>query len=161
MAELARHAGVPSGSVHHRFPSRAVLLGELWLRTVDRFQEGFLTCLADRDACRGARTAARYVVDWSRANPDSARLLLCSRRDFVPEGWPAGQTARAAAQDRRLRALAGRLEVDLERLAAEIAPDPDDRLSRRRPCVVRRRVLRCWSRRRSPRRSRRRTSVRW
>ncbi|TDE54606.1 TetR/AcrR family transcriptional regulator [Nonomuraea mesophila] len=128
VAGLARHAGVPSGSVYHRFPSRTVLLGELWLRTVDRFQEGFLACLADRDACRGARTAARYVVDWSRAHPDSARLLLYSRRDFVPEEWPAEQTARAAAQDRRLRAalraLAGRLEVDLERLAIAVVDLP-------------------------------------
>jgi hypothetical protein len=114
--------------VYHRFPSRAVLLGELRLRTITRFQGGFLACLANADPRLAARTAARHVVDWCRANPDQARLLLHARGDFAPEGWPVELTACVAKQDRRLRAalrsLAVRLGVDLDQVLIAVVDLP-------------------------------------
>jgi len=128
VAGVARRTGAPSGSVYHRFPSRAVLLGELRLRTITRFQDGFLTCLANADPRLAARTAARHVVDWSRVHPDQARLLLHPRRDFAPQEWPAELTTRAAAQDRRLRAalraLAVRLGADLDQVLIAVVDLP-------------------------------------
>jgi AcrR family transcriptional regulator len=128
VAAVARDAGAPSGSVYHRFPSRAVLLGELWLRTIDRFQTGFLAALAQPDPCAAARDAAGHVVDWSQAHPDQARLLLHPRRDFQPGDWPEELTRRAAAQDRHLRAalrdLTGRLGGDPERVVVAVVDLP-------------------------------------
>ena len=73
MVAVARRAGVPSGSLYHRFPSRAALLGALWLRTVRRFKAGWLAALGGDDPLV---TAARHVVAWSRRNRAEALLLL-------------------------------------------------------------------------------------
>ena len=42
MAGVAKATGAPSGSVYHLFPTRATLLGELWLRSIRAFQSGYL-----------------------------------------------------------------------------------------------------------------------
>lgn len=106
---VARAAGAPSGSIYHRFPSRSALLAELWLRTVERFQEGFLDAL-DGDS---PAAAARHVVAWCRANPDQAAVLLYGPVDFGEPSWPDDArdrlVKRNAQVDRALRALADRI----------------------------------------------------
>jgi|SRR5579862_3855166 len=69
----------------HRFPSRNVLLGELWLNTVLAYQEGFLAFVEAGDWVAAAlRTPA-----WSRLHLNDARLLLLySCHDFVQGDWP-------------------------------------------------------------------------
>jgi AcrR family transcriptional regulator len=62
----------PVGSFYHRFASRDVLLGQLWLRTVLDFQQGITAAL---DAGDGLR-AALHTPEWVRGNLDEARLLL-------------------------------------------------------------------------------------
>jgi AcrR family transcriptional regulator len=89
MSAVARTAGAPSGSVYHRFPDRPTLLAALWLRTVLRFQEGFLAALEEDPPLRGAVAAARHVVEWSKAHPPEARVLLYGARDFAEAEWPA------------------------------------------------------------------------
>ncbi|WCD85969.1 hypothetical protein KPP03845_102310 [Streptomyces xanthophaeus] len=42
MSAVAQAVGAPSGSVYHRFAGRPALLAEVWLRTVEAFQEGYL-----------------------------------------------------------------------------------------------------------------------
>jgi len=37
MSAVARAVGAPSGSMYHRFPTRAALCGGLWIRTEERF----------------------------------------------------------------------------------------------------------------------------
>jgi AcrR family transcriptional regulator len=113
MAEVARVAGAPSGSVYHRFPSRAALLADLRLRTVGRFQEGFLTALRGEDPVGAAEAAACYVVDWARTHPDEARVLLYAPADFAADGWPAEARAREAQ-------LRGELERALRQLATRL-----------------------------------------
>jgi AcrR family transcriptional regulator len=75
----------PTGSFYHRFASRNVLLGALWLRTVLSFQEGVSAAL---DAGDGLR-AALHTPAWVRAHLEEARLLLLhDRDDFVQGEWP-------------------------------------------------------------------------
>jgi len=89
----------PVGSFYHRFASRDVLLGELWLRTVLDFQHGITAAL---DAGDGLR-AALHTPAWVRLHRDEARLLLLYHRDdFVQGGWPASLRDGVAAQTARM-----------------------------------------------------------
>jgi AcrR family transcriptional regulator len=113
MVAVARRAGVPSGSLYHRFPSRAALMGELWLRTVRRFQAGWLRALRGDDPLAALVAATRHVVTWSRRNRDEAQLLLHGANEFAQPDWPE-ETRRAIDQQQRdaeaaLRAVAGAL----------------------------------------------------
>jgi AcrR family transcriptional regulator len=76
----------PKGSFYHRFASRDALLGELWLKTVLAYQEGFVAAIEAGDGL----AAALHTPAWARLHLDDARLLLLySRNDFVQGDWPA------------------------------------------------------------------------
>ena len=76
----------PKGSFYHRFSSRDVLLGQLWLKLVLVYQEGFVAAI---EAGAGLE-AALHMPRWARAHFDDARILLLhSRHDFVQGDWPA------------------------------------------------------------------------
>lgn len=128
MGGIARRANASSGSLYHRFPSRAVLLGELWLRTLNRFQEGYLTQLAIEDRALAAHSAARHVIEWSRSHPAQAKLLLHPRREYEPAKWPSDLAERAthasAALRSGLRTLAERLDLDIERVTIAVTDLP-------------------------------------
>lgn len=109
MAAVAKELGAPSGSVYHRFPSRSALLGALWVRTVEGFQQGWLAALEDPDPHRAARGAAHHVVAWSRAHPHEAAVLLHGPDAFGQHDWPADDARRAAANRRRVRGAVARL----------------------------------------------------
>ncbi|MFE6762423.1 TetR/AcrR family transcriptional regulator [Streptomyces sp. NPDC057689] len=114
MSAVAQETGAPSGSVYHRFPGRNALLAEVWLRTVERFQEGWLAATgAEADARRAGRAAARHVVAWSRAHPREAALLLYGAEDFGRSGWSAEHSARADRGDGRVRAALAALAAGL------------------------------------------------
>ncbi|MET9508179.1 TetR/AcrR family transcriptional regulator [Streptomyces flavidovirens] len=104
MAAVAQAAGAPSGSVYHRFPSRTALLAEVWLRTVERFQEGYLAVLtaSGDDPRQAAVAASRQVVAWSRENQEEAALLLHGPEAFNRSQWPREQLARADEGNRRV-----------------------------------------------------------
>ncbi|MFF0577987.1 TetR/AcrR family transcriptional regulator [Streptosporangium saharense] len=123
MAAVAREAGAPSGSVYHRFPSRAALLAALWLRTVDRFQEGFLAATREEPAEQAVMSAAGHVVAWSRANPLQARVLLYGPADFGASDWP--QEARE-----RLRLGNRRVEEAVVTLARRLGPGTPPEIER-------------------------------
>ncbi|MFC5216351.1 TetR/AcrR family transcriptional regulator [Streptomyces coerulescens] len=122
MAAVAKELGAPSGSVYHRFPSRSALLGALWVRTVESFQEGWFAALDDVDPHRAARGAAHHVVAWSRAHPHAAAVLLHGPDAFGQPDWPADDARRAAANRRRVRSAVAQLCEALgaqDRMAAE------------------------------------------
>jgi AcrR family transcriptional regulator len=76
----------PKGSFYHRFRSRDALLGELWLKTVLAYQEGFVAAIEAGDG----PAAALHTPAWARRHLEDARLLLLySRHDFVQGDWPA------------------------------------------------------------------------
>jgi AcrR family transcriptional regulator len=89
----------PTGSFYHRVASRDLLLGELWLKTVLDFQEGFVAAI---DAGDGL-AAALHTPRWVRAHLDDACLLLLySRHDFVQGEWPKALKQGVAEQARRV-----------------------------------------------------------
>ncbi|MGK5631713.1 TetR/AcrR family transcriptional regulator [Streptomyces sp. URMC 123] len=140
MSAVAKEVGAPSGSVYHRFPQRPALLAEVWLRTVERFQEGFLAALAvlAADDCppatlrAAALAAARHVVSWSRAHPDEAAVLLHGARDFGRAEWPDAYVRRADEGNARVmsavaevaRRLGARRPVDAERVVLAVVDLP-------------------------------------
>jgi AcrR family transcriptional regulator len=100
---IAAALRAPSGSVYYRFASRDLLMASLWLRSVERFQAGLFGLLDDSDAYRIARRSAAYVLTWSRAFVDDARLLMVYRSgDLLDSGWPAELVERNAEQLARI-----------------------------------------------------------
>ena len=82
---VIQRVGSPKGSFYHRFTSRDILMGELWLETILAFQAGFIAAI---EAKRGL-AAALHAAVWSRAHLEEARLLmLYGRHDFVAGAWP-------------------------------------------------------------------------
>ncbi|MFV1990032.1 MAG: TetR/AcrR family transcriptional regulator [Acidimicrobiales bacterium] len=120
MTGVAEALGAPSGSIYHRFSSRDVLVAELWLRSVERFQTGLFAAMQNPDPLAAAVDAARHVVHWSRNDLDHARLLLVHRsRDLLSDGWPDEVIERNDAQRRLLKHEMNNL---FERLGAHDAP---------------------------------------
>ncbi|MGC0421627.1 TetR/AcrR family transcriptional regulator [Embleya sp. AB8] len=106
MSAVAKEVGAPSGSVYHRFAGRTALLAEVWLRTVESFQEGYFKALEadiDIDAQRAGRAAARHVVAWSRAHPQEAAVLLYGAEDFGRADWSEEYVHRAERGNHRVR----------------------------------------------------------
>ena len=101
IASITARLKAPTGSFYHRFSSRDVLLGELWLRTVLDFQEGLRAALDSGDGLQ----AALHTPAWVRAHLDNARLLLMyDRRDFVQGEWPEELRGRVAEMTQRMEA---------------------------------------------------------
>lgn len=100
VASISERLRAPTGSFYHRFASRNVLLGALWLRTVVDFQQGVSAAL---DAGNGLR-AALHTPAWARAHLPQARLLLLhDRDDFVQGEWPEELRERVAEMTRRMQ----------------------------------------------------------
>jgi len=114
VARIARTLGAPTGSIYHRFASRDVLLGEVWLRTVAEFQSGIVDQLAAPNAKKAGLAAVRSVPQWVRNHPQEARILLLYRsEEFLECGWPRSMSERA----KKLRAqLAETLREFCQRL---------------------------------------------
>jgi AcrR family transcriptional regulator len=101
VASISARLKSPTGSFYHRFASRDVLLGELWLRAVLDFQAGVGKAL---DAGDGL-AAALHTPAWARKHLDMARLLLLyDRSDFVQGDWPEELRGRVAEMTRRMEA---------------------------------------------------------
>src|SRR5580692_3365266 len=101
VAAVSERLGSPTGSFYHRFASRDVLLGSLWLRAVLQFQAGMGAALEGGDGLR----AALHTPAWVRKHPDDARLLLLyDRKDFLQGEWPQELRERVAEMTQRIDA---------------------------------------------------------
>jgi AcrR family transcriptional regulator len=95
---VSQRLKAPKGSFYYRFASRDALLGELWLKTVLAYQEGWVAAIEAGDGLR----AALHTPVWARRHLDDARLLmLYSRHDFVQGPWPAALKRGVADQAQR------------------------------------------------------------
>lgn len=114
VARIASALRAPTGSIYHRFASRDVLLGEVWLRAAESFQNGFGERLAGPDAHAAGLAAVRWVPQRVRDAPQDARILMLHRReDFLERGWPTAMKARA-------RALTEQMEAGLQRFCERL-----------------------------------------
>ena len=99
VASVSERLGSPTGSFYHRFVSRDVLLGSLWLRAVLDFQIGISAALDANDGLQ----AALHTPAWVRKHPDQACLLLLhDRKDFLKGDWPAELRERVAEMTQRM-----------------------------------------------------------
>lgn len=85
---IAALMGAPSGSIYYRFKSRDLLLARLWIRTIKRFQRGFIAALGHDDLDAAALGAALYNVRWAREHLDEAKVLLLYRSEELAARWP-------------------------------------------------------------------------
>jgi AcrR family transcriptional regulator len=102
IAAIATRLGAPTGSIYHRFPSKAVLIGRLWLRTVLRFQAGFLDAIGHPDVDEAARGVVNHLIEWSRANPAEARLVAEHWNRPPGEDWPEEMSVRMSTVNDRV-----------------------------------------------------------
>ena len=125
MSAVARAAGAPSGSMYYRFPTRAALCGELWLRTEERFHAGFTAALSTpADPQHRCVAAARFTVQWCRDHPVEAQVLLTGADAMCVAEWPAELTGRRKRLHRALRRQLAGLGADQDRVAAAVIDIP-------------------------------------
>jgi AcrR family transcriptional regulator len=105
VASISHRLKSPTGSFYHRFASRNVLLGALWLRTVLDFQQGVSAAI---DAGDGLQ-AALHTPIWVREHLDEARLLLLYHRDdFIHGEWPEELRGRVATLTQEMECRSAR-----------------------------------------------------
>lgn len=125
MSAVARAVGAPSGSLYHRFPSRAALCGQLWMRTEERFLSGFLT---EVGRARGAQhkcvAGARFTVQWCRDHPQQAQVLLVGADELGEAEWPEDLRTRRRRLHRRLRRALTEIHADADRVTAAVIDIP-------------------------------------
>jgi len=98
VAGVAREAGVPVGSVYHRYPSRSALLAEAWIGSAERFGSHFRTVLDAARTPEAAVEAALVTPHFARADHAGGVMLFVHRRDDFLDEAPAESRARAAKQ---------------------------------------------------------------
>lgn len=113
VAAIAKASGAPVGTLYHRFGNRDGILVATWLRGLDRFQALAMSATAGT-AVDAAVAMALSVLDFARAYPDDARLLLMMRPEDLVDAEGGGELAEAIATRNlplveRLRTLAREL----------------------------------------------------
>jgi AcrR family transcriptional regulator len=125
MSAVARAARAPSGSMYHRFPTRAALCGELWIRTEERFHAGFIAALStSADPQERCVAAARFTVQWCRTHPVEAKVLLTGADALGAADWPDELTGRRKRLRRALRRSLAGLPADPDRVNAAVIDIP-------------------------------------
>ena len=122
VARIASKLNAPTGSIYHRFASRSVLLGEVWLQAASSFQSIFFQKLFHGpDPVAAGLAAVEHLPQRVRAHPQEARILLLHRReDFLEKGWPESMAAQAKGlQNQMLEGLRNFCERLLGRTDSE------------------------------------------
>ncbi len=99
IAAIARKTGAPTGSVYHRFCSRAAVVLQAWLRV-----QGQLLMRLEQPLRSGdARGVVQELFAWARACPREARFLLLNEPDGLCDAAPPAEVQqRLEAQDATL-----------------------------------------------------------
>jgi AcrR family transcriptional regulator len=125
MSAVARAASAPSGSMYHRFPTRAALCGELWIRTEERFHAGMRAALAtSQEPQTRCVAAARFTVQWCRDHPVEAQVLLTGADALGEADWPDEMTSRRKRLHSTLRRMLAGMPSDLDRVNAAVIDIP-------------------------------------
>lgn len=115
-AAISERSGAPTGSLYHRFGSRATMVAELWIRTIQRFHAELFgaTDLAEPGIER-AMAGVRAIVDFCSSNPADARLMLVASRQELED-----DPSLPADLAESLRTLNDPVEVLVKQLAREL-----------------------------------------
>ena len=81
IAAVSKAAGVPTGSIYHRLPSRDALLAEIWLTAAERFQTLLLERLATARTENDAIVCALMTPRFARSDHAAAVVLNSHRRE--------------------------------------------------------------------------------
>jgi AcrR family transcriptional regulator len=84
---IAKASGAPAGTLYHRFANRDGILAAAWLRALGRFQSRALAATGDT-VLESAVATAVAAIDFMRAAPDDARLLVALRPSDLLDGEP-------------------------------------------------------------------------
>jgi AcrR family transcriptional regulator len=98
MAAIARKVGAPTGSIYHRFASRAAVLAAAWAAV----HGAFVAQVSEPLGAGQGLDAALAVLDWARRDAVRARFLLLNEADALFEDGPP--PAQAAEEIRRQEA---------------------------------------------------------
>ena len=125
MSAVARAARAPSGSMYHRFPSRAALCGELWIRTEERFHAGLAATLsASGDPQTRCVDGALFTVQFCRDHPHEAQVLLTGADALCAADWPDELTSRRKRLHRALRRTLSGMSAEPDRVNAAVIDIP-------------------------------------
>ncbi|MBL6458326.1 TetR/AcrR family transcriptional regulator [Belnapia sp. T6] len=94
MQAIARQVGAPTGSIYHRFESRAAVLGAAW----NAAYASFVGALAPLLHSGRPREAALAILPWSRENARRARFLLLNEPVTLFEDTPPPAPLRQALE---------------------------------------------------------------
>lgn len=104
IAAVSKAAGVPTGSIYYRLPSRDALLAEIWLSAAERFQALALEKFRAARSLDEAAEAALVTPRFAREQHAAAVVLNSHRREeFLRAGVPEAYRARAAKLAAELR----------------------------------------------------------
>lgn len=119
IAAVSKAAGIPTGSIYHRLPSRDALLAEIWLSAAERFQALALEKFMAARSLDEAAEAALVTPRFAREQHAAAVVLNSHRREeFIRADAPEEYRARAAK-------LAAELRDGIAAIAAHLLPgDP-------------------------------------
>lgn len=88
VAAIAAASGAPVGTLYHRFGNRNGVLVATWIRALERFQARALAAAGDPDPLTAAVGMAVATIEFARAEPDDAKLLLHLRPGDLLDGAP-------------------------------------------------------------------------
>lgn len=112
---ISERSGASTGSIYHRFGSRASMVVELWIRTVGDFQDFLVTAGRDEEpGIQRALATAEAVLDFAVRRPADAKLLTMANRYDLKDGETPMSQRQADALD-RLNVPAIRLAEQLSR----------------------------------------------
>lgn len=117
IAAISKAAGIPTGSIYHRLPSRDALLAEIWLTAAGRFQKTALAGFLDASTLDEAAEAALVTPRFARSDHAASVVLNSHRREeFIRAEAPEEYRMRAAR-------LAAELREGIAQVAARLLPN--------------------------------------
>ncbi|BDH55203.1 TetR/AcrR family transcriptional regulator [Tsukamurella sp. PLM1] len=119
IAQVAKAAGAPVGSIYHRYPSREDLFVSLWLRSIRRFHVGLLEAMAAPDPNEAAIAAAVHIPRFCREHPRDALAMTMYRQADLVASAPSGLVE-------EVRHVNDRVDDATRDVAARRYPEVDD-----------------------------------
>jgi AcrR family transcriptional regulator len=111
-AAVSVRSGAPTGSLYHRFGSRAAMVAELWVRTIRRFHAFVFEATSSvAPGLPRALALGQAVVSFAAEHPEDARLLLIASREELAKDsdLPSGLTEELATLNQPVEELARQL----------------------------------------------------